>query len=243
MQCELQEMSIYGYVRVSHCRQAASGLGLAAQRSKIVEHSLTIRGHRLVRIFSDSKVSASRRPLLDRPRGRELDQVLVAGDHVVIAKLDRAFRRLADFAIVLERWQARRVFVHLLDIGVDTSSLSGKLIADVMASVAAFESGRIAERIREAKAAMRRQGRSTNGRTVIGYRAVRSRLVPDYSARRIARDIIRMRKRGYTDRQIAAELNRRSLRTCEDRLWSAQAVWRARRAAEHGFPTTWASPC
>lgn len=236
-------MSIYGYVRVSHCRQAASGLGLAAQRSKIVEHSLTIRGHKLVRIFSESKVSASRRPLLDRPRGRELDEVLVAGDHVLIAKLDRAFRRLADFAIVLERWQARGVYVHLLDIGVNTSTLSGKLIADVMASVAAFESGRIAERIREAKAAMREQGRSTNGRAVIGYRTIRSKLIPDISARRVARRITRMRKQGRTTRQIAAVLNQRCLLTCEGRRWTAQAVWRAERAAKHEFPVSWSSRC
>jgi DNA invertase Pin-like site-specific DNA recombinase len=234
-------MSIYGYVRVSHDRQASSGLGLAAQSKRICDHALTIQGHKLAGIFSDSAVSALRKPLLARPQGCQLDQALQAGDHVVIAKLDRAFRRLADFAVILERWQRRGVYVHLLDIGVDTSTLAGKLLADVMASVAAFESGRIAERIRDAKAVMRAQGRSTNGRTVIGYRTIRRKLVPDLSARRVARDIVRLSRRGRSNPEIATFLNQRSLRTCEGRLWTHQSVWRVRRAARHRFPLTWCS--
>ena len=232
-------MSIYGYVRVSHDRQASSGLSIAAQAKRIKEHALTIRGHKLVRIFTDSAVSASRKPLLARPQGGDLDQALEAGDHVVIAKLDRAFRRLADFAVILEQWQNRGVYVHLLDIGVDTSTLAGKLLAGVMASVAALESGRIAERIRDAKAVMRASGRSTNGRAVIGYRTIRRLLVPDPGARRIARRIIRLSSNGRSNPEIAALLNRRSLRTCDGRPWTHQAVWRVQRAARHKFPVSW----
>ena len=51
---------IYGYIRVSHDRQAASGLGLAAQKKKIEEHAKTIPGPKLARIFRDAAVSASK---------------------------------------------------------------------------------------------------------------------------------------------------------------------------------------
>lgn len=232
-------MSIYGYVRVSDSSQATSGLGLTAQRELIKAHALRIQGHRLVRIFSDAAVCASRKPLVMRPQGRQLDRSLQTGDHVVIAKLDRAFRRLADFAVILERWHDQRIYVHLLDIGVDTSTLTGRLIAGVMASVAAFESGRTGERIKEAKFAMRSLGRSTNGRIVIGYRASGNKLVPDWEAQRVAREALRLRGRGRTNLQIAEILNSRSLRTCSGCSWTAQGVWRAQRAAEHGFPLTW----
>lgn len=137
---------IYGYIRVSHDRQA-SGLGLAAQAKKIQQHAKTIRGQKLARIYRDAAVSASKQPFLARPNGWALDQVLVKGDHVVFARLDRACRNLHDFAGLLERWHKRGVFVHLLDVGVDTSTPVGQLVAGIMASIAQWESQRIGERI------------------------------------------------------------------------------------------------
>lgn len=221
-------MSIYGYTRVSDESQAQSGLGLAAQKKRIEEAARRIKGAKLARILADKAVSARRKPLLERASGAELDRLLTRGDHVIMAKLDRAFRNLRDFAAVMDRWRKRGVYVHLLDLGVDTSTPVGELVAGIMAAVAQWESQRIGERIKEAKGILRGLGRSTNGRAMIGTRLIRARLLLDPAQRKVMRLIVSLRKQGHLSwPQMAVELNRRKLRTGLRRPWTRQAAWRA----------------
>jgi hypothetical protein len=77
---------------------------------------------------------------------------------LVVAKLDRLSRSLIDFAGVMERSRKRGWHVVALDLGVDTSSPSGEMIANVMATFAQFERRLIGARTREALAVRRSQG-------------------------------------------------------------------------------------
>jgi site-specific DNA recombinase len=147
--------------------------------------------------------------------------------HLIIAKLDRACRNLSDFASLLARWRGRGVYVHLLDVGVDTSTPVGEMVCGIMAAVAQWEAQRIGERNREANVSIRVQGRSVNGRATIGFRLRGKNLVPHAAERKIMREIVRLRKRGLVWREIAAELGRRKAKTREGRPWSKQACWRA----------------
>lgn len=210
--------------------QAKSGLGLAAQKRRIEEAARRIRDGKLKRILADKAVSARRKLFLDRIKGAELDRLLTNGDHVIIAKLDRAFRNLRDFATVMDSWRKRGVYVHLLDLGVDTSSPVGELVAGIMAAVAQWESQRIGERIKEAKAILRSRGRTTNGRPLIGTKIRRKLVIPDPAQRKVMRLITRLRENERLSWPgIAVELKRQKLRTGEGRPWSKQAAWRAYR--------------
>ncbi len=227
---EAHAIAIYGYIRVSDETQAMSGLGLAAQSRRIAEAAQRICGGKLNRILADKAVSARRKPLLERTQGAELDRLLSKGDHVIIAKLDRAFRNLRDFAGVMDAWRNRGVYVHLLDLGVDTNTPVGELVAGIMAAVAQWESQRIGERIKEAKAILRSRGRTTNGRPLIGTKIRRKLVIPDPAQRKVMRLIARLReKERLSWPEIAAELKRQKLRTGEGRPWSKQAAWRAYR--------------
>lgn len=228
--------TIYGYIRVSDESQAKSGLGLAAQKKRIEEAARRIRGGKLGKILADQAVSARRRPLLERKQGGELDRLLAGGDHVIVAKLDRAFRNLRDFATVLERWRKRGVYIHLLDLGVDTSTPVGELVAGIMAAVAQWESGRIGERIKEAKAILRSLGRTTNRSKLFGFRLRGKKLLVDPAERKVMARIVGLRKRRLTWRSIAAELNRAGQRNYRTRYgqpaktgsaWTHQSAWRA----------------
>ncbi len=225
---------IYGYIRVSDESQAASGLGLAAQTAAIRDYCRRrLKGHKLAVIHKDAAISASRHPLGQRPEGRELVRAAKKDDHIVIAKVDRAFRNLADFAATMDRWQKAGVAVHLLDLGVDTSTSVGRLIAGVMAAVAEWESRRIGERIKDAKAIARGLGRSTNGRARLGFALGRGgQLKADQRERDAMRLIVRLRRRRRMIwREIAAELARRRVRTRDGRPYSKQRCWRAYHAA------------
>jgi DNA invertase Pin-like site-specific DNA recombinase len=147
--------AVVGYVRVSTDEQADSGLGLAAQRVAISAEAER-RGWTLVAVHEDALSGKS----LDRPG---LTAALMAVESgaaagIVVAKLDRLSRSLADFANLMARAQSGRWNVVALDLGVDLSTPSGEFMAGVMASAAQWERRIIGQRTKDALAVKRSQG-------------------------------------------------------------------------------------
>jgi DNA invertase Pin-like site-specific DNA recombinase len=89
-----------GYIRVSSEEQADSGLGLEAQRQPIAAYC-DLKGLRLVEVFEDPGISGGK-PLASRPAG---SQLLAAANKrkalVIVSKLDRLIRSVADAATVI----------------------------------------------------------------------------------------------------------------------------------------------
>lgn len=88
-------------------------------------------------------------PFGDRPSGRDLNRRLARGDHVVFTKLDRAFRNARDAINQLSSWVERGVEVHVVDLGMDTSTPIGRLVVHVMVAFGEFERALISERTAE----------------------------------------------------------------------------------------------
>jgi DNA invertase Pin-like site-specific DNA recombinase len=107
--------------------------------------------------FVDEGVSGARdrRPALDAllqaVRRREVDVVAV----VKLDRLARSVRHLTSLAAELE---ALGVDLVVLDQGIDTSTPAGRLLFNVLASIAEFERDLIVERTRAGLAAARRRG-------------------------------------------------------------------------------------
>ncbi len=112
---------------------------------------------------------------------------------LVVARLDRLSRSLLDFAGLTERAAREGWALLALDLGVDTTSPSGEMMANVMASFAQFERKLIGQRTREALAQRRAEG----------VRLGRPRGMPD----RVRRRIVREQQRGRSLRAIAHRLN------------------------------------
>lgn len=149
-------MGVLGYERVSTAGQADSGLGLDAQRSAI-EAEAKRRGWEVAGFETDEGVSATaaRRPALDRALAR-----LSAGeaDALVVAKLDRLARSTLGFAEVLATAQREGWALVALDLGVDMTTPSGRLVASVMAAVASWEVDVIRARTTDALAEAKARG-------------------------------------------------------------------------------------
>jgi DNA invertase Pin-like site-specific DNA recombinase len=145
-----------GYVRVSTGEQAASGLGLEHQRQAIA-HAVSQRGLELVEVFEDAGLSGSS---LDRPGLSAALAAVTTGaaDGLVVAKLDRLSRSLLDFAGLMDRSRRDGWSLIALDLGVDTSSPQGELMASVLATFAQFERRLIGERTKSALAVKKAQG-------------------------------------------------------------------------------------
>ncbi len=145
------------YSRVSTAEQAESGAGLAAQETALRTHAAH-RGWEAVAHLTDAGVSG--KSLSGRPALSQALQLVTSGgaDALAVAKLDRLSRSLLDFAGLMARSQSEGWALVALDVDVDTTTPSGRLVANVMASVAEWERETIGARTRDSLAAKRAQG-------------------------------------------------------------------------------------
>jgi DNA invertase Pin-like site-specific DNA recombinase len=168
---------ILGYARTSTTEQIA---GLEAQ-----ERDLCAAG--VERIFGEQTSSIGARAQLDAA----LDY-LRAGDNLVVTKIDRLARSVADLCAIVKRIEARGAALRILAINLDTATSTGKLMLNVLASVAQFEREMMLERQREGIAKAKGEGKY-KGRAP--------------TARAKAAHVRRLADEGMTREAIAAKLN------------------------------------
>jgi DNA invertase Pin-like site-specific DNA recombinase len=201
--------NVIGYVRVSTDEQSDSGLGLKAQRAAIRAEA-TRHGWTLVEIFEDV---ASGKSLRQRP-GLEAAFAAVAdgaADGLIVSKLDRLSRSVRDFSDILARFQRQGWTLVVMDLGVDTSTIMGAAMAQMVSVFSELERKRIGERTREALAIKK----------AAGVRLGRPPSMPKSVVRRIERQ----RARGDSLRTIAESLNADQVRTAQGgKQWHASTV-------------------
>src|SRR5262249_3745050 len=155
----------YGYSRCSTQDQADSGLGLEAQKRDIERHykyKLEPQGIAWGGMSADAAVSGNT-PFAERPSGGELNDRIQRGDHLIIAKLDRGFRRADDACRTVGAWRDRGITLHVLDVNLDTSTPIGDMVLKILAVVAEWERRRIGERTAAAVRMARQNGKAANG--------------------------------------------------------------------------------
>jgi DNA invertase Pin-like site-specific DNA recombinase len=198
---------VVGYARVSTVEQGESGASLKAQREAI-EMECNRRRWDLARIEDDVLSAKSmKRPglqsVLSDCRGGSVNGI-------VVAKLDRLSRSVVDFGRLLREATANGWNIVALDFGLDLSKPQGKLVANVLISVAEWEREMIGLRTREALAVKRAEG----------VRLGRPPLIGEEVLRRIRRE----RKRGRTLRAIADRLNSDQVPTGHGGRWHASTI-------------------
>jgi site-specific DNA recombinase len=125
--------------------------------------------------FNDGGLSGAS---LDRPALQNLlDQVRAKRiDIVVVYKVDRLTRSLADFAKLVELFDEHEVSFVSVTQSFNTTSSMGRLTLNVLLSFAQFEREVIGERVRDKIAASKRRGIWVGGSVPLGYRAVNKKL-------------------------------------------------------------------
>lgn len=103
---------------------------------------------------------------LDRPGWLKLRAAIERGEvsRVVVWRLDRLGRTAAGLTKLFADLQERKVGLVSLKDGIDLSTASGRMLANVLASVAQFETELRAERVRAGQAAAKATGKSIGGR-------------------------------------------------------------------------------
>jgi site-specific DNA recombinase len=116
---------------------------------------------------------------MDRPALQQLLAEIQAGrvDIVVVYKIDRLTRSLADFAKIVEILDARRASFVSVTQQFNTTTSMGRLTLNVLLSFAQFEREVIGERIRDKIAASKRRGMWMGGVPPLGYQAQDHKLI------------------------------------------------------------------
>ena len=152
---------------------------------------------------------------MDRPALQQLLADITAGriDTVVVYKIDRLTRSLADFAKIVEILDARGASFVSVTQQFNTTTSMGRLTLNVLLSFAQFEREVIGERIRDKIAASKRKGMWMGGVPPLGYGVQDHKLVVIDSEAETVRLIFRRYAELGSVRLLKAELEARGIKS------------------------------
>jgi DNA invertase Pin-like site-specific DNA recombinase len=152
---------------------------------------------------------------MDRPALQQLLADVKAGrvDTVVVYKIDRLTRSLADFAKIVEILDARGASFVSVTQQFNTTTSMGRLTLNVLLSFAQFEREVIGERIRDKLAASKKKGMWMGGVPPLGYQAQDRKLVIVDSEAEIVRLIFRRYAELGSVRLLKDELEARNIQS------------------------------
>ncbi len=170
-------------------------------------------GWRLVReAFDDGGYSGGTlerpalRRLLDKVRARRVDVI-------VVYKIDRLTRSLADFARLAETFEQHGVSFVSVTQQFNTTTSMGRLMLNVLLSFAQFEREVTGERIRDKIAASKRKGMWMGGYVPLGYDAKDRMLVINEAEAETVRSLYRLYQKHGNVRAAAIEAEELGLRS------------------------------
>ena len=178
-------------------------------------------------LYDDGGYSAG---TMDRPALlRMLEDVRARRiDAVVVYKVDRLTRSLADFAKIVEVFDAQGVSFVSITQAFNTSTSMGRLTLNVLLSFAQFEREVTGERIRDKIAASKKKGMWMGGLPSLGYDVKDRKLVVNEAEAETVRHIYRRYLELGSVRQLQGDLDSVGI-VSKRRLASDGSVYGAQR--------------
>ncbi|OAI39570.1 hypothetical protein AYO40_01010 [Planctomycetaceae bacterium SCGC AG-212-D15] len=215
-------MRVVGYIRASTSDQQ---LTLVAQGEKIRAYC-GLYDLELADVVVGSGESGKN---LERPGIKRALAALADLDGLVVTKLDRLTRDVGDWQDLINGHFSERSGKHLFSVGdaIDTRSAAGRLVLNVLLSVAQWEREAISERTREALGQQRRLGRRSAGRdTPFGYDLSLDgvTLIENKNEQDALKTMRLLRTKGVALKAIAESLERDGVRPKRGKRWYASSI-------------------
>ncbi|WP_284990862.1 MULTISPECIES: recombinase family protein [unclassified Arthrobacter] len=199
-------LRVVGYIRVSTSKQdIGPEVQIAALEAEAKRNGWALT---IYREDAASAQSLKNRPVLARALA---DLKGGSFDALAVSKLDRLSRSVADFAGMLETANRQRWALICLDLGIDTSTITGAAMAQVTCTFAEMERKKIAERTRDGMAKIK---------TTTGKHMGRPSSLPAATVRQIVSE----RENGASLAGIARSLNEGAVPTAAGGKWYASTV-------------------
>jgi len=200
-----------------HAQREACEAFIASQRSE---------GWVLVRDqYDDGGISGG---TLERPGLKRLLEDIEDGlvDVVVVYKIDRLSRSLADFAKLVEVFDRNGVTFVSVTQSFNTTTSMGRLTLNILLSFAQFEREVTAERIRDKVAASKKKGIWMGGNIPLGYRVEERQLLIEPDEAELVRHIFARFLELGSWTLLAHDLNERGLTTRTGRAFDKGNLYR-----------------
>ena len=191
----------------------------------------TLNDCQLIDVVVDAGASAKS---LDRPGWQRVMDAVQARKvgAVLIAKLDRCTRSVADLAQLIDTFTRRGVALISAAESLDTSSAGGRLVVNVLGAVAQWEREATAERTSAALQVLKHQGRATGGVAPYGFQFIGGRREWHRGEQETLAAIIEHRSAGLSWAKVADKLNATGRRTRTGGRWTRQGAHQVHRARE-----------
>jgi DNA invertase Pin-like site-specific DNA recombinase len=171
-----------GYTRVS----------TSSQDAKLQFDALLAAGVQKRDVFAD--VTSGSRIAIERPGMKKLLEYATEGDTVVVWRVDRLGRSLIDVLNTVNLLRERGILVRSLSDGIDPATSTGRLMLNMLATLAEYERELITERVNAGIAAAK-QGGTRFGRPLSDPKVISDKLALVADARvkgRTAEDAARL---------------------------------------------------
>lgn len=216
-------MKSVGYIRVSSEEQAESGLSLAHQRAKIEAYALAM-DLELAAIIEDAGKSAKN---MNRPGLTHALEMIrrKEADSLIILKLDRLTRSVKDLGTLVETFEKTGAALISVQDSINTTTAAGRLVLNVLGSVAQWEREAIGERTAAAMRVKQERGELV-GRVPYGFDLDTDgrTLTPNQGEQETLSLLRELRSTGLSYRKIGAELTRRGISTKNGGAWQAMTI-------------------
>lgn len=212
------------YVRVSTQEQANEGYSIPAQISILRGLSKTYN-YDVIKIYQDAGISGKN--IKDRPAMMELieDAKNKKFDVVLVWKLSRLSRSLLDLLSIVDMFTQNNISFQSYSEKFDTSSPMGKMLLQLLGSIAEFERNTIAENVKMGLNERFKQGHS-KGAIPFGYKNVNKQAVIVPEQAEIVKMVFKtyMKSNGECLTLLAEQLNDNGFMTRTGGLWNRLSI-------------------
>jgi DNA invertase Pin-like site-specific DNA recombinase len=212
------------YMRLSEVRPGEEAVSLKTQ--ELDARALANRkGWTVAEIYRDAGRSAwqdgRERPAFDRMLA-DLEAGKIGG--VVAWKQDRLGRRVAEVAQLLDRCRRLGAIVATVTDGLDTTTPSGRMAAQVVAAAAELESANTSIRVRRAMQARAERGDAHGGPRPYGFQRDGGTLVVEPTEAAVIRECASRVLAGESVGTILRDLGYRNVSTSTDKRWTRRSL-------------------
>lgn len=156
-------------MKIGYARVSSAGQRLDVQFDRLADCD---------RVFHEK---ASGRSAKDRPALQNALDFVRDDDVFVVTKLDRLARSVVDLAVIVQRLESKKVDLVVLDQGIDTTTLYGRLQFNILAAIGEFERELIRERSLEGRTKAIARGVKFGAKPKLSKQEIRD-LVKDFEA-------------------------------------------------------------
>lgn len=214
--------SVAIYCRVSTEEQANEGYSISAQLQTLRQYT-SLYGWQIAEEYVDEGISG--KDIKGRPDMQRLISNIDKNKFqaVLVWKISRLSRNMLDTLVLLDKFEDNNIKFISYSENFDTGSPIGRLVVQLMASIAEMERNTLSENVKLGMTQRAKEG-NWNGGVVFGYDSLEKELIVNLKEAEIVQLIFSLYAKGKGLKAITNQLNKAGYRTKRGRHFSINGI-------------------